>query len=64
VRCYFPEELLPSVFDTFRKRVEVSGVIHYRKNGTPVSIDAEQIIALPDDGELPTAEDVRGILRK
>ena len=63
VRCYFPEELLPAVFDKFRKRVEVSGVIHYRKNGTPVSIEAEQIIGLSDDSELPTAEDVRGILR-
>ncbi len=63
VRCYFPEELLPAVFETFRKRVEVSGVIHYRKNGTPVSIEAEHILGLPDDSELPTAEDVRGILR-
>lgn len=63
VRCYFPEELLPDVFDKFRKRVEVSGIIHYRKNGTPVSIEAEHIIGLPDDFELPTAEDVRGILR-
>jgi hypothetical protein len=63
VRCYFPEELLPEVFDKFRKRVEVSGIIHYRKNGTPVSIEAEHIVGLPDDSELPTAEDVRGILR-
>jgi hypothetical protein len=63
VRCYFPEELLPEVFETFRKRVEVSGVIHYRKNGTPVSIEVERILGLPDDSELPTAEDVRGILR-
>jgi hypothetical protein len=63
VRCYFPEDLLPAVFDTFRKRVEVSGVIHYRKNGTPVSIEVEHILGLPDDSELPTAEDVRGILR-
>jgi hypothetical protein len=63
VRCYFPEELLPDVFDKFRKRVEVSGVIHYRKNGAPTSIEVEYIAALPDDSELPTAEDVRGILR-
>jgi hypothetical protein len=63
VRCYFPEELLPEVFDKFRKRVEVSGIIRYRKNGTPMSIEAEHIVGLPDDSELPTAEDVRGILR-
>jgi len=63
VRCYFPEKLLPSVFETFRKRVEVSGVIHYRKNGAPVSIEVEHIMGLPDDSELPTAENVLGILR-
>lgn len=63
VRCHFPEEMLPDVFDKFRKRVEVSGVIHYRRNGTPISIEVEQIIGLPDDNELPTAEDVKGILR-
>jgi hypothetical protein len=63
VRCYFPEELLPEVFDRFRKRVEVSGLIHYRKNGTAIGIEAERIDTLLDDSELPTAEDVRGILR-
>jgi hypothetical protein len=63
VRCYFPEKLLPEVFDKFRKRVEVSGMIHYRKSGVAISIDAERIDALPDDSELPSARDVRGILR-
>ncbi len=62
VRCYFPEELLSEVFSNFRKRVEVSGLIHYRKSGAPISIEAEHIIPLPDDSELPTAEEVRGIL--
>jgi hypothetical protein len=47
VRCYFPEDLLPDVFDKFRKRVEVSGIIHYRKNGAPIGIEAERIEALP-----------------
>jgi hypothetical protein len=63
VRCYFPEELLPEVFGKFRKRVEVSGIIHYRKNGTPVSIEANRLVDLPDDSELPSFEDARGILR-
>jgi len=63
VRCFFPEDLLTDVFDKFRKRVEVSGVIHYRKNGTPISIEAAKVDSLPDDSELPTAGDVRGILR-
>jgi len=63
VRCYFPEELLPEVFDKFRKRVEVSGIIKYRKNGVAVNIEVDRIDVLPDDSELPTAEDVRGVLR-
>jgi hypothetical protein len=63
VRCFFPENLLTEVFDKFRKRVEVSGVIHYRKNGMPISIEAVSVVSLSDDSELPTAGDVRGILR-
>lgn len=62
VRCYMTEDLLALALSSFRKRVEVSGTIHYRRDGTPVSIDASSICALPDDSELPTANDVRGIL--
>ncbi len=63
VKCYFSEELLADAMADFRKRVEISGVIHYRKNGTPISIRGERIERLPSDAELPTANDVRGILR-
>lgn len=62
VRCYFDETMLPLVFESFRKRVEITGTIHYRKNGTPTSIEAASIVALPDDADLPSADDVRGIL--
>lgn len=62
VSCHFTEEMLPEVFENFRKRVEVSGIIHFRKNGAPISIKVEEITRLPDDSELPTATDVRGIL--
>lgn len=63
VRCFFPEELLQEAFSSFRKRVEVSGPIHHRRNGTPVSIDVVAMERLPDDEDLPTADQVRGILR-
>jgi hypothetical protein len=63
IRCRFPESMLPAVFDSFRKRVEVSGIIHFRKNGTPISIDVEKLARLPDDAELPSAFDVKGLLR-
>ena len=63
VKCYVPEEMLPNVFAQFRKRVEIFGLVHYRRNGTPVSIEASTIDPLPDDDDLPTPEEVRGILR-
>ncbi len=61
IRCYFDEDLLPKAFDNFRRRVEISGTIHYRKNGKPISIVVATIDGLPDDSELPNADDVRGI---
>jgi hypothetical protein len=63
VRCYVPEEKLPEAFAAFRKRVEVSGVIHYRRNGTPISVEVESIEPLPDDDELPSSAAVRGLLK-
>ena len=62
VKCYLTDGLLDRAFDSFRKRVEVSGLIHYRRNGTPISIEASDLTALPDDSDLPSASDVRGIL--
>jgi hypothetical protein len=63
VICHVTEDKLAEAFANFRKRVEVSGIIHYRRNGTPVSIDVESIEALPDDALLPSLDEVRGILR-
>lgn len=63
VKCTIPEELLKDAMTNFRQRVEVYGIIHYRKGGFPISIDIEAIARLPDDIDLPTIDDVRGILR-
>jgi hypothetical protein len=63
VICHVDEGMLPEVFANFRKRVEVSGIIHYRRNGVPIRIDIESIERLPNDSELPSLDDVRGILR-
>ncbi len=63
VKCYFPESMLDAVFKSFRKRVEVSGIINYRRNGVPISIKADSIERQPEDHELPSANDVLGILR-
>ena len=64
IRCSFQEEMLPEAFMAFRKRVEVTGLIHFRKNGVPVSIQVDRIERLPDDDELPDIDDVKGILRE
>jgi len=63
IRCNFPETMLDDAFRCFRKRVEISGTIHYRRNGVPISIEVAGIERLPEDDELPSPDEVRGILR-
>lgn len=62
INCVVPESLINKVLDNFRRRVEIEGRIHYRSNGTPISIEVQVIEKLPEDDELPTADDVRGIM--
>lgn len=62
ISCVVPEKMIETVFDSFRRRVEISGRIHYRRDGTPLSIEAEEIDILPEDSELPSVDDVRGIM--
>lgn len=63
VMCHIREEQLQEAFSTFRKRVEVSGIIRYRRDGVPKSIEVERFEILPNDDDLPSPDDVRGILR-
>ena len=62
INCAIPERLLEISLQSFRKRVEIEGRIHYRKDGTPIKIDAESIDILCEDDELPSVDDVRGIM--
>jgi len=62
IKCVVPEKMIDQVLNSFRRRVEVEGRIHYRKNGTPISIEADAFTVLPEDDELPDANDVRGIM--
>lgn len=62
INCVVPETLIELVFASFRRRVEIEGLIHYRRDGTPISIEAKGIDLLPEDDELPTADDMRGIM--
>lgn len=62
ISCIVPEKMIETVFASFRKRVEIAGRIHYRRDGTAISIDATEIDILPEDDQLPDASEVRGIL--
>lgn len=62
INCVVPERMIDNVLGSFRKRVEIEGRIHYRRDGTPISIEAQVIDVLPEDDELPSARDVRGIM--
>lgn len=63
IRCILPEDKLDEAMAAFRHRCEIYGMIRYRKDGQPNRIRVEDIIVFPDDSELPSAADVRGLLR-
>jgi hypothetical protein len=63
INCSLPNNLLEKALGCFRSRVEVSGLIHYRKNGIPINIEVATIEPLPNDDDLPSASDVRGIFK-
>ena len=62
INCDVPESLIDRVFSSFRRRVELTGRIHFRHDGQPLSIETSEIDVLPEDDELPSSRDVRGIL--
>ena len=62
IKCLLPEGLLGLAMETFRQRVELFGEIHYRKDDTPESIRVERLDPLPNDDDLPSIQDVRGLL--
>lgn len=62
IKCSLPERLLGKAMETFRQRVELFGEIHYRKDDTPEGIRVERLEPFPSDDDLPSIEDVRGLL--
>jgi hypothetical protein len=64
IRCYFEEEMLPAFLAAFRKRVELTGRIKYRRDGRPISIEASALSEFPDSKDLPSFRDMRGIFRE
>lgn len=65
VTCSVPSDLpADEMKNLWGKRVAAHGLVHYRPDGLPTRIEAEQIEAFPDDRELPSHDDVLGILRE
>lgn len=65
VRCFIPasdEALYDQAYQAFRKRVAVFGVVRLTEAGEPTSIQVKDIEVFPEPSELPSAEDVYGIL--
>lgn len=63
IKCYLDEDMMEEALSHFGKRVEITGAIKYRSDGSASSIKAEKIVAFPNSDELPKPSDVAGILR-
>lgn len=64
VECFATDGQLQDAHRYFGKRVAITGVIRYRRDGEPVSIQVEDIKPFLDEDDLPSADDVYGILSK
>ena len=65
INCYFPKEMFEEVLGSFaqEERVSISGMIAYRRDGKPVNITVEEFRLLRPKKDLPTFEDMLGILK-
>jgi hypothetical protein len=64
VPCSLSNALFEEAVRAFRKRVSVTGIIHFRKDGQANSIEVDELIVFPEQSTLPSAEEVHGILSK
>ena len=62
ISCHFPKDQQEKAVSAIKRRVSVSGNMHYRKNAPfphHIDVDHLEIYALPDD--LPSLDDLRGL---
>ena len=64
IPCRAGDDQIENAIRAFRKRVEVSGLIHYNHRGRPTSIRMDTLTILPDDDALPKISEVAGILAR
>ena len=64
VICYFGHAVSwEELRDVFGKRMAVTGEIRSRRSGERASIDVSSYYVFPPEHELPSAQDVRGLIR-
>ena len=63
VKCYFKSGITEEVVSAFDKRVSVYGLIMYKSQGEPYSVRVEQLKVFKEQDELPTINDVLGIMK-
>lgn len=63
VKCLVPDALIAKAMDLWRRRVAAHGLVYYRPDGIPTRIEADEIEVFPSDDDLPSLDDVEGILR-
>lgn len=64
VICYFGNAVSwEELRDVFGKRMAVTGEIRSRRSGERASIDVSSYYVFPPEHELPSAQDVRGLIR-
>lgn len=63
VKCLVSGDMEQKLIAAFKRRVVVSGNVHFRKDGVPIRIEVHSVRVL-GGGKLPTFGDVRGILTK
>jgi hypothetical protein len=62
ITCEVGEDKLMEALVYFRKRVEVTGRVRYRRDGAPISVRAREIIPFPSKDEIPDLDTMRRLL--
>jgi hypothetical protein len=66
ISCYVRQdriELFEKAMQLFNRRVQVYGMMKSKKDGTPLSIDLEDIKPLPQENQIPDLNQLRGIFK-
>jgi hypothetical protein len=62
IPCVFDDGLEDTASQAYGKRTYLFGRITYDSDARPLCIHVQEIDVFPDDSELPTFSDVKGIL--